>query len=63
MCMYVDISLLSSWMENFRIADVEKLKTFYVKSFFFENHVFYDIIMINTGMDRQVVERNTVQRS
>jgi hypothetical protein len=50
-------------MENFRIADIEKLKTFYVKNIFFENHVVYDINMMYTGMGRQVIERNTVQRS
>ena len=61
--MYDDISLLSSWMENFRIADIEKLKLFYVKNIFFENRVVYDINMINKGMGRQVIERNTVQRS
>jgi hypothetical protein len=34
--MYDNTSLLSSWMEKFRIEDVEKLKiNFYVKNTFF----------------------------
>jgi hypothetical protein len=50
MCVYDDISLPSSWMVNFRMADVEKRKTFYVENIFFENYVFYHINMICAGM-------------
>jgi hypothetical protein len=50
MCVYDDISLPSSWMANFQLADIEKLKTFYVKNICFEYYVVYDINMIYAGM-------------